>query len=107
MKILVLHSAIIPNAPPEELDTLIAAEAVADALAHKGYGVAKAEFRRDTLAAVLALESPDLVFNLVEGVEGKGALATQAQRALDALAMPFTGTSGAAMDLTNDKPATK
>ena len=59
------------------------------------------------LDRLLLRESPDLVFNLVEGVEGKGALATQAQRALDALGMPYTGTSGAAMDATNDKVLTK
>lgn len=107
MKILVLHSDIAPDAPPEELDTLIAADAVATALAEKGHDTAKAAFRRDTLAAFLALERPDLVFNLVESVNGKGALATQAQRTLRELGMPFTGTSGEAMDLTNDKPKTK
>ena len=107
MKILVLHSDIAPDAPPEELDTLIAAEAVSRALAEKGHGVAKAAFRGDTLAGVLELESPDLVFNLVESVDGKGALATQAQRSLRDLGMKFTGTSGEAMDFTNDKPKTK
>jgi D-alanine-D-alanine ligase len=107
MKILVLHSDIAPDAPPEEQDTLIAADAVASALAEKGYGVAKAAFRRDMLAGVLEMERPELVFNLVESVNGKGALATQAQRALRELGMAFTGTSGEAMDLTNDKPKTK
>ena len=107
MKILVLHSDIAPDAPPEEQDTLIAAEAVRAALARRGHGAIKAAFRRETLGGLLEIETPELVFNLVEGVDGKGALATEAQRMLDALGMAYTGTSGQAMDLTNDKPATK
>ena len=107
MKILVLHSDIDKDAPPEEQDTIIAAQAVARALDSRGYTVVQAAFRKDSLGALLEEEAPELVFNLVESVEGKGALATQAQRALRDLGMPFTGTSGEAMDATNDKPATK
>jgi D-alanine-D-alanine ligase len=107
MKILVLHSDVPAHAPPEDQDTLIAAEAVAGALARRGYGVAKASFRQETLPAVLELESPDLVFNLVEGVDGKGILAHQAPRLLAKLGVPFTGASAESMEFTTHKPDTK
>jgi D-alanine-D-alanine ligase len=106
-KILVLHSDVPADAPPEDQDTLIAADAVAQALDRKGHAVAKAAFRQDTLAAVLALEAPGLVFNLVEGVDGKGLLASAAPRLLAELDMPFTGASAQALDISCDKPATK
>ncbi len=54
MKILVLHSDIAANAPPEELDTLIAAQAVAEALAGRGHDVEQAAFQEETLKALLA-----------------------------------------------------
>ena len=89
MKILVLHSDVPPDAPPEDQDTLIAAEAVRAALARKGHSVTKRAFHRDALPALLELENPALVFNLVEGVDGKGALAPQAPRLLARLHVPL------------------
>lgn len=105
MNILVLHSAIAADAPPEEQDTLIAAEAVRSALAARGHRVNKMAFAPADGSALP--QSIDLVFNLVEGVDGKGALATEAQRFLTRKGLRFTGTSAEAMDLTNDKPRTK
>jgi D-alanine-D-alanine ligase len=107
MKILVLHSDIGENAPPEELDTLIAADAVADVLARRGHKVGQAPFQAETLKDLLALTTPDIVFNLVEGVEGQGRLAPLAPQMLADLGMRFTGVSAKAMAVTNDKPLTK
>jgi D-alanine-D-alanine ligase len=107
MKILVLHSDVAAGAPPEELDTLIAAEAVARALAARGYGVEQAPFRRETLKDILSRAAPDIVFNLVEGVDGQGRLAPLAPRMLAALGVRFTGVTAEAMATTNDKPLTK
>jgi len=107
MKILVLHSDIGDNPPPEELDTLIAADAVADALAGRGHKVGQAPFRETELEALLARTTPDIVFNLVEGVHGEGRLAPLAPQMLADLGMRFTGVSAKAMAVTNDKPLTK
>jgi D-alanine-D-alanine ligase len=107
MKILLLHSDIAPLAPPEEQDTLIAAEAVSAALDRRGHAVTKAAFRQETLAGLMEMEAPDLVFNLVEGVDGKGALAPLAPRLLARLGMAFTGADAQGMEITNDKPRTK
>jgi D-alanine-D-alanine ligase len=107
MKILVLHSDVPADGPPEDQDTLIAADAVAHALDRKGYRVGKAAFRAETLAALLQAQAPDMVFNLVEGVDGKGILASAAPRLLSQLGMAFTGAGAEAMDFTCDKPKTK
>jgi D-alanine-D-alanine ligase len=109
MRVLVLHSDIAPDAPPEEQDTLIAAEAVAAALTHKGHSASLAAFQKDpnVLAAVLELNDPNIVFNLVEGVDGLGQLAPQAPQRLAEMGVPYTGVTGEAMAITNDKPRTK
>lgn len=107
MKILVLHSDVPADAPPEDQDTLIAAEAVAEALRRKGHGVTSAAFRGDTISAVIEWENPDLVFNMVEGVDGKGILASAAPRMLAEMGVPFTGAGAEALDISCDKPKTK
>ena len=107
MKILVLHSDIGADPPPEEQDTLLAADAVQAALAGRGHTAAKAAFREESLASLLRATAPDMVFNLVEGVDGKGILASIAPRLLAELEMPFTGSGAKAMDVTCDKPLSK
>jgi len=107
MKILVLHSDITTDAPPEELDTLIAAEAVVRALQARGHKVEQAPFRQERLQSLLGQIAPEIVFNLVEGVDGQGRLAPIAPKMLAAERMRFTGASAEAMALTNDKPLTK
>ncbi|HEY5347787.1 MAG TPA: ATP-grasp domain-containing protein [Rhizomicrobium sp.] len=107
MRILVLHSDIAEDAPPEEQDTLIAAKAVAAALHSRGHMVSQRPFTQATLGELLSHESPDIVFNLVEGVDGLGQLAPIAPRLLEEMGIAFTGAGAAAMDLTNDKPLTK
>ncbi len=107
MRVLVLHSDVAPDAPPEEQDTLVAADAVADALAAKGHLVSQAAFSGTTLDAVLTAHTPDIVFNLVEGVNGLGRLAPQAPAMLAERGVRFTGVRAGPMDQTNDKPRTK
>jgi D-alanine-D-alanine ligase len=107
MKILVLHSDIPVDAPPEDQDTLIAADAVAVALHGRGHKVTQAPFREQSLAALLARDRPEMVFNMVEGVDGKGLLASIAPRLLAEMGMPFTGAPAKPMDVTFDKPLTK
>ncbi|HUO01632.1 MAG TPA: hypothetical protein VMU31_02560, partial [Rhizomicrobium sp.] len=107
MKILVLHSDVAADAPPEELDTLIAADAVARALSARGHEAEQAPFRREQLQLLLAQTAPEIVFNLVEGIDGQGRLAPIAPDMLAAEGARFTGATAQAMALTNDKPFTK
>ena len=107
MKILVLHSDVPPDGPPEDQDTLVAAQAVSKALAERGHRVSSAAFREERLGALIRRETPDMVFNLVEGVDGKGLLAPLAPRLLAEMEVPFTGVGAKAMEMTCDKPLTK
>jgi D-alanine-D-alanine ligase len=111
MKVLVLHSEVPPDAPPEDRDTLIAAEAIAEALASRGHAAPLAPFTdpddEEPLRALIGREMPDVVFNMVEGIGGQGRLAYLAPRQLDIIGIPYTGTRAEALILTGDKPATK
>ena len=109
MRILVLHSDVPPDAPPEEIDTLTSAEAVAQALLQNGHEVSKAPFTPDPdrFDELLKAHRADVVFNLVEGIDGIGALACTAPRMLDEAGAIFTGVDAVAMAVTSDKPLTK
>src|SRR5512142_1989912 len=99
MKVLVLHSDVPPEAPPEDQDTLIAARAISQALRSRDYQAPLAAFTPDkaALEALLAQHRPDVVFNMVEGIDGKGRLAYIAPQLLDELGVRYTGTGAEAL----------
>lgn len=109
MRVLILHSDVPSCAPPEDQDTLIAAEAVAQALTSRGHEAPLASFVPDleTLRVLVAHHTPTVVFNLVEGIEGKGRLAYVAPRLLDEIGVPYTGTGADVLIATSDKPYSK
>ncbi len=71
-----MHSDVAPDAPPDELDTLVQADAVAAALEASGIAASKAAFTRDreALKALIAASGADVIFNLVESIDGSGRL---------------------------------
>jgi D-alanine-D-alanine ligase len=105
MKILVLHSDVPDNAPPEDQDTLIAAREVSDALVSRGHRTALAAYKPDLddLKRALAREAPAIVFNLVEGVFGSGLYSALAPAMLGRLGVPYTGGTAAHFLATTDK----
>ena len=107
MKVLVLHSDVPPGAPPEDRDTLIAAQAVSAALVSRGHEAPLAPFSATRLRSLLEAHRPAVVFNLVEGIDGKGRLAHLAPRLLQQMGMPYTGTGPDALIVTSDKPRSK
>jgi D-alanine-D-alanine ligase-like ATP-grasp enzyme/GNAT superfamily N-acetyltransferase len=58
-------------------------------------------------AAALRTLAPDVVFNLVESLDGGGGLAVAAPALLDRLGLAYTGNDLAALALTADKRATR
>jgi D-alanine-D-alanine ligase len=102
----VLHAAT--ESRPDELDTIVAAEAVAAALIRLGFAT-----RIVTLGANLAeLEDlpgrrPLVAFNLVDAVGGDGRLAPFVPARLDALGLRYTGASTNAWFATLSKTGTK
>ncbi|MBZ4659419.1 MAG: hypothetical protein JG766_1342 [Desulfacinum sp.] len=109
MRAVVLHSAVDPNAPPDEQDVLVQARFVASALAKLGWEAhilpldLNLEAQRDRLLAA----DPDVVFNLVETAAGTGRLIHLAPAFLDALGLPYTGSPTEAVFLTSHKVLAK
>jgi D-alanine-D-alanine ligase len=102
----VLHAAT--ESRPDEIDTIVAAKTVAEALARLGFAteiIALAPNLRgiDTLPA----RRPLLVFNLADAVGGNCRLAPMVPARLDALKLPYTGAGTSAWLDTLSKVGTK
>ena len=102
----VLHAATTSR--PDEIDTLVAANAVATALKELGYSTEIVALSSD-LAEIEALPArrPLLVFNLVDAVDGDGKLAPIVPARLDAFGIPYTGCDTSAWRETLSKLDTK
>ncbi|HEX4078232.1 MAG TPA: hypothetical protein VHX61_05080 [Rhizomicrobium sp.] len=109
MRILVLHSDVSPDAPPDEQDTLVTAAVMAGRLTELGHDVMQRAFIPEpgALETALADSGAQLVFNLVESVFGRGDLAGVAAAMLEHRNIPFTGASAAAISCAASKPLTK
>lgn len=107
--VLILHPDIAPDAPPEDLDTLVQVEAIEAALKARRFLVTKSAFTRDpdALAAVIRKRDADVVFNLVESVDGSGRESAIVPDMLDAVGIPYTGAGSIELAATCDKPLTK
>ena len=109
MRVLVLHSDIAPDAPPDEQDTLITADAICEALTQLGHEPSLAAFSPDTAALKKLIDrnKPEIVFNMVESVFGEGEQAPIAPAMLEKLRVPYTGVRAAPMAAAGDKPLAK
>ncbi|MHB8138676.1 MAG: D-alanine--D-alanine ligase family protein [Smithellaceae bacterium] len=108
-KIVILHTDVAPNAGVDELDCLQQAQAVSEALIALGYEPIMLPFVMDlneNISALRALQ-PDVVFNLVETLAGRGSMIYFATALLDYLQIPYTGCLTDAMFLTSNKPLAK
>jgi D-alanine-D-alanine ligase len=108
-RIVVLHGAVAADAPADDQDTLVQAEAAAAALRGLGFEADRLALGLDLRAALAALEerAPDLVFNLVEGVAGSGRLIHFGPSVLEDAGIPYTGAPLDALFLTSNKLAAK
>jgi D-alanine-D-alanine ligase len=102
----VVHAATRER--PDEIDTLLSAEAVARALGELGYAteIVAVDLDLNHFYAVKRRD-PVLVFNLVDAVRGDGRLAPVIPSLLDAVGLPFTGAHSDAWLETLSKVATK
>ena len=107
--LLLLINSISDPSAQDELDVLVQAEAVEKALAELGYKSRQASLglNLEPIADILEKHPPDLVFNLVESVGGKGALIHLCPSLLQAFGIPFTGSGSYALATTTDKILTK
>jgi D-alanine-D-alanine ligase len=102
----VLHAAT--ESRPDEIDTILAARAVAAALERLGYATEIIGLTSD-LGDIEALPArrPLLVFNLADAVAGDGRLAPMVPARLDAAGLRYTGAGTGAWLDTLSKVGTK
>lgn len=105
MRIAVLHSAVPEGASPDEIDTLVQAEAISGVLEAAGHEVVAIPCGLDLAAAKAALLAvePALVFNLVESLDGSGRLIHLAPALVERLGFPMTGCPSDGIFLTSNK----
>jgi D-alanine-D-alanine ligase len=102
----VVHAATRER--PDEIDTLLSAEAVARALGELGFATEIVAVDLDfNHFLALKCRDPLLVFNLVDAVRGDGRLAPVIPSMLDAVGLPYTGAHSDAWLETLSKVAAK
>jgi D-alanine-D-alanine ligase len=105
MRIAIVHNAVGDESSPDDRDVLIQAEAVRTALDQLGHQPALLACTLDLASLKRALKEiqPDLVFNLVESLDGTGRLIHFVPVLLDAMGIPYTGSGSWALYITSHK----
>jgi len=108
-KIALLHDAAAAAGRPDSSDTIVEAQALAEALATRGYDPLMLPVGLDLAALERSLRElePQAVFNLVESLEGQGRLLHLPAALLESLGVPFTGCSAHALGTTSNKRVAK
>jgi D-alanine-D-alanine ligase len=108
-KVVILHSDVSPDAAEDELDCLLQAQAIAQALRHLNYKPILLPFGLDLNKTIINLQSlkPLAVFNIVETLASRGSLIYFAPAILDSLQIPYTGCGTKAVFQTSNKPLAK
>ena len=109
MKLVILYDRPHAGADPDHADVLVQIEAVGQALDQLGHEYLELPFSLDLKNSMHTLrqQAPDLVFNLLESVEGSGRLIHIAPSLLDFLGIPYTGSPTEALFVTSNKLLTK
>ena len=105
MHVVLVHDLIDAADGPDCQDVLVQTAAVAEALRCLGHTTERLACALDLAALGRDLRDAraDLVFNLVESLDGRGSLIHLAPCCFDALGLPYTGCSADAMFLTSNK----
>lgn len=104
-EVIILLNRLSDNPTDDEKDVLDQAEQVEDALKNLGYSARKMfmGLNLEEISDELLRIKPDLVFNLVEGLNGKANLIHLAPALLESIRMPYTGCGHESMFLTSNK----
>ncbi|MEZ5196317.1 MAG: ATP-grasp domain-containing protein [Bacteroidales bacterium] len=108
-KVLILINKITDAPTEDELDVLDQVCEVEEALAELGYESHREFLDLNLQSAKSSIQEydPELVFNLVETVDGKGDLIFLAPALLESMNIPFTGCGLKSMFITSDKTMAK
>ncbi|MEW6238539.1 MAG: D-alanine--D-alanine ligase [Candidatus Omnitrophota bacterium] len=104
-KIAVVHSQVSDNPSLDDLDTIEQARIVSQTLREMGYEVSILPFvnRFEILSEQLQAIAPDLIFNLVESIDGQSRSIHAAPAMFEALKRPYTGSGAEAIRDTTNK----
>jgi D-alanine-D-alanine ligase len=105
MRVAVVYNAVADKSRLDESDVLIQVNAVAQALKQLGHRVALLACSLNLSAAQNQLQKiqPDIVFNLVEGLNGQDRLVHLLPAFLDSMGIPYTGAQSEALHFTSNK----
>ncbi|MFW5734285.1 MAG: D-alanine--D-alanine ligase family protein [Oceanidesulfovibrio sp.] len=105
----VVHSDVGATPRPDDMDTLIQAEAVAAGLTNSGHEVLLLPARQPVRHVLEELDRKrvELVFNLVETLGGTSESAYLLPSALEQASLPFTGAGSQALLVSGNKLAAK
>jgi len=109
MRIAIVHNATGPEDRPDEQDVLVQAEAVSQSLKELGHDVVQMPCTLDLLNIKdrLLAYDPQLVFNLVESLDGQGRLIHLFPGLLDAMGICYTGSCTESIFVTSHKVLAK
>jgi D-alanine-D-alanine ligase len=105
MRIIILHDDIPDAAASDAADVLVQAKTVAGVLERFGHDVERlpCTLNLEAMGRRISTENPDVVFNLVESVNGQGALIHLPPFCLEAWGISYTGAPAAAILETSNK----
>ncbi len=105
MRIAVVHNALQADSAPDQQDVLVQADAVTDTLRELGHKPVRLTcgLNLSRVRSELRSIDPQMVFNLVESLDGTGRLIHLFPSLLDAMALPCTGACAEALLLTSNK----
>ncbi|MFZ0452088.1 MAG: hypothetical protein WAL98_22875 [Desulfatiglandaceae bacterium] len=109
MRVAIVHDGVGPRDGPDGLDVRDQARAVQDAVTALGHTAECFPCSLDLAGVMdrLTAWKVDLVFNLVESLEGKGRLIHLLPYCLEAMGVPYTGAGAEAMLITSNKVMAK
>jgi D-alanine-D-alanine ligase len=109
MRIALVHHAVPSEAPADEQDVLVQAAAVSAAIEELGHAAISIPCTLDlaTVRRELGNHGIQMVFNLVESLDGTGRLIHLFPYLLDAMGLPYTGSNALSLLTTSHKVLAK
>lgn len=105
--VIIIHG-VLDSSRPDEQDTLDQVREAAAALSRLGFTVETLALSLDlSPLASIGGEARPVVFNLVEALDGDGALIHLAPAVMEHLGLAFTGSGASALAVTTDKQVSK
>ncbi|MFO7560792.1 MAG: GNAT family N-acetyltransferase [Desulfobacterales bacterium] len=109
MRIAIVHNAVTGDSLPDEQDVINQVEVVSEGLRELQHEVIVLPCGLNLTEFKLGIERcrPDLVFNLVESLDGQGRLISVIPSLLEIMGIPYTGSPSESIYMTSNKVMAK